>query len=235
MGDYCTRANVIEYTAVDKNDLSIDADADFNTLVDNLITRASASIDTYTQREKGFDNYDSQVETFDVGPYLQREIELYGPVQSITKVEVRGSKSGTFSTLDSSKYTYENLGMNSDKAFLVRIGFGFTETRRLAYPWAYGNYWSTASQRYRTKWWRGYENIRVTYSYGFTSVPTGIAHACIMIVDEILMGMVQRRNAKIPNMDDYRPNPTGMQVTIPENVKEALEPWRSIAYRGSYL
>lgn len=235
MGDYCTRANVTEYTAVDKNDLDITDDSDFNTLIDNLITRSSASIDTYTQREKGFDDYQDEVETFDVGAYLQREIEIYGPVQSITSVEVRGSKSGTYSTLNANKYTFENLGKDSDKSFLVRIGFGFTEMRRLAYPGVYGSYRSTASQRYRTKFWRGYENVRITYSYGFTSVPTGIADACIMLVDERLNGMVQRRNAKIPNMDDYRPNPAGMQVTIPDNIKEMLDPWKSIAYRGSYL
>jgi len=236
MADLCTQAQVLAQTQVAETDLNLSA-ADFYTLIDTLIDDVSAEVVSFCDRD--FDLHTDATDTFSVGPISERYIEIRGPVISVTKVEITETKGGTFSELDSDYYTVENPGLNSTKAdiaYLTRIGEGsvLRQYRGGIQP-SYSGHRSTVSRRWRAQWLRGYENIKVTYTYGYSTVPIEIKRIAVRTVCETLQDMVRRRNKRVGSSKSLTAGTNDPSVQLSEESEKALQSWKSVARTHSVV
>jgi hypothetical protein len=175
--------------------------------------------------------------TFSVGPQNQRMIKINGPVIAITSVETRDGPSDSWSTLSSDLYSYQNFpkfGPTAKSAIthLKRIGFGAYTIGRLPRNWV-TRMGSSSWIRWRTVFWRGYDNVRVKYTWGYASIPDEINRICIMIVDDWLKKAIKDevgKRVKVTSPEDIQ---TIMRYEIPDHLKEALDSWKNTGGIGA--
>lgn len=77
---------------------------------------------------------------------------------------------------------------------------------------------------------RGYNNIRVTYAWGYTAVPGTVAMATVRIVSNLLQGALQRSSSPIIKVGDYNIQLLKEQAFTDE-IKATLEAYRRVPYR----
>ena len=236
MADYCTTAQVKAFTDVIYTDLDKDmSSATFDTLIGTLITARTAQINAYCNRD--FDAHTSQTDTYSVGPVNRRVLIVNGPIITLTTVKTRGSKSDTFATLDSDYYTYETPGVNNpsyraDIILLIKTGFGTTELNFLTRAYQMSRR-SAVGERRRAKWIRGYENVQIASSYGFSSVPETIKNICIRLVDMDLQERVRTATTKVIEYDDPTiDNNARPFQSIPPEIQAELDLWGSVKSTG---
>ena len=237
MGDYCTLAQVKEFTTIVYTDLDM-ATGDFDTFVGNLISRVTARINSYCRRD--FDSHAADVSTYSVGRWSRHAIIINVPITTMTSVETRGDKSGSWSTESSNDYTYYNVGVSNpdvktDIAVLVKTSFGEMAPGMLLRSRQNYGFGSIRDKRAKGYWYKGYENVRVTCTYGFSSVPTGIQDICIRMVDLILNERARTMTMKVRQFDD--PEMTGSRPiqSFPEDIILSLNEWRSSKDSGVML
>jgi hypothetical protein len=77
---------------------------------------------------------------------------------------------------------------------------------------------------------RGYNNIRVTYAWGYATVPGTVAMASVRIVSNLLQGALQRSTSPIIKIGDYNIQLL-QEEAFTDEIKQTLEAYRRIPYR----
>jgi hypothetical protein len=227
--DYATRADVLAFSRVAYTDFRGVSESTFNSLVDDLITRASARMERFCTRD--WANHAADVSIYSVGPSNWRFVMVAGPINTLTTVETRNDPSDTWSTVDSDTYSYRNFSEAEstprlDQSMLIKIGFGMFELGRMSRQ-QMTRIGSIQWKRSRVKFWRGYENLRVTSNYGYTSVPTEIEDVCIRLTDYYLQKLLRVQVAKKGDITSTEDIGSSISYPLPDDIKEDLEPWRS--------
>lgn len=229
--DYATTAQVEAFTRIVNTDFRNMTQAQLDALIATLITRVSARMDAYCGRDFGLHTNDD--ETFNVGPYHLREIPIMGPVISVTNVYYRDGPTSAWSAMSTQDYAYENKSalealQRGNASQLMRQGFGAYETGRLLKYWA-TRIGSPNWLRWRVVWWRGYNNVRIVYTWGYATVPAVITDVCIRIVDHMLNQLLRAQAGKVSAVTS--PDQVGSNITyqIPDDCKQDLNRWKSIS------
>ena len=231
---YTTTAKVKAFTRILYSDLRAMDTTTFDTLIGTLIDTATAAMDTYCDRD--FDLHSADARIYDVGANDQRTIEINGPVITLTKVEVRDSPGDSWSTMDSEYYVHRNHIHSDDEprgnaASLIRVGFGMFALGRMTRYMGYA-YGGTRYKRTRNLWIRGYQNVRVTSTWGYSTVPSDIDAICILLVDHWLQNLVRLQVSKKSDIMDPEKAVASVQYDIPANIRARLDMWRNIKNRG---
>jgi hypothetical protein len=200
-------------------------------LVALLAGFASRAMELYCNRDWASHDDTANGIEYDVGPQHQRMIRIKGPVITISSVETRDGPSDTYSTLDSTLYVAKNFPQygpvaTSNISHLKKIGFGMYEIGRLP-RYAVTRIGSTEYLRWRTVFWRGYTNVRVKYTWGYSSIPEEINRICIFICDDWLKRLLKDvvgKRVKATTPEDLE---LIMRYEIPEHLMAALNGWRS--------
>jgi hypothetical protein len=77
---------------------------------------------------------------------------------------------------------------------------------------------------------RGYNNIRVTYAWGYTTVPGTVSLASTRIVSNLLQGALQRSTSPVIKIGDYNIQLL-KEEAFTDEIKQTLEPYRRLPYR----
>lgn len=232
MTDYATGTECKAFTRITYDDFRDYAtEAEFNTFVSLLAGFASRAMESYADRDWAYHDDSTDGKTYSVGPNYQRSIKIDGPVIAITSVEYRDGPSDTFTTVDADDYSHLNFPKfgpvyKSPVTHLKRLGFGAYTIGRLPRNWT-TRVGSTSWRRWRVVWWRGYENIRVKYTWGYTNIPDEINRICIMIVDDWLKRSIKDEVGKRVKATSPEDLQMIMRYEIPEHLKTALKGWKS--------
>lgn len=229
MSDYTTTANVKLFTRTLYTDYRSMTTAQYDALVASLITRVSARMEAYCGRDWALHTNDD--ETFNVGAYHMREIPIMGPVISVTNVYYRDGPTFAWSAMSAQDYTYENKPLSDQVkrgniSPLMRQGFGAYETGRLLKYWA-TRIGSPNWLRWRVVFWRGYQNVRVVYTWGYATTPAIIEDVCIRMVDHILHQLLKSQAAKVGAVSSSDEVGSSITYDIPDDCKEDLNKWKS--------
>lgn len=237
MADYCTLANVKEFTDIVFTDIN-KSTGDFDTFVGNLISRVTARINSYCRRD--FDQHTADVSTYSVGRWNRHVIIISGPITTMTTVEVRSDKSSTWTTLSTNDFTYVNVGVSNpsaktDTTLLMKTSFGEMNPGMMLRAQQHFGFYSIRAKRAKAFWYKGYENIRVTSTYGFSAVPEGIADICIRMVDIILNERARTMTMKVRHFDDPEMTGSRPSQSFPKDMLLAMDEWRSSKDTGVML
>ena len=205
--------------------------ANFDTLVGLLAGYASRAMENHCNRDWASHDDTASGIIYSVGPNHERIVRIKGPVIAITSVETRGDPSDTWSTMSSGEYTYKNFPEQAEAAkspisSLIRIGFGMFAVGRTPI-YAVANPGSIPSKTWRNLWWRGYENVRVKYTWGYSSIPGEITWVCIRIVDEWLKKALKDLVGKRVKAVEPEDLQLIMRYSVPDYIKAELNEWRS--------
>jgi len=236
--DYATATECKAFTRVAYTDFADLDSSEFDAFVAILAGFASRAMETYCGGRDWASHDDSTngIE-YSVGPQNQRTIRIKGPVISITSVEYRDGPGDTYSTLDSDNYTYQNYPRygpvsKSPVTHLKRVGFGAYTIGRLPRYWV-NRMGSTSWKRWRVVWWRGYDNVRVKYTWGYASIPDDINRICVMLVDDWLKKALKDEVGKRVRATEPEDLQLLMRYEIPAHLKEQLDPWKNPGGMGS--
>lgn len=232
MTDYATATQIKAFTRVTYSEFRTLTTGQFDTFVALLAGFASRAMENYCGG-RDWANHDDTATgvTYSVGPQNARTMRIKGPVISITSVETRSNPSGTWSTETSTNYTFKNFPEYGPIpmcpiSHLTKVGFGAQDLgRRVQYliPAPYSTQW----QRARATFWRGYEDVRVKYTWGYATIPGEINQICIFIVDDWLKRAMKDEvgvRVKATTPEDLQ---MIMRYEIPEYLRKKLDLWKS--------
>lgn len=231
MTDYGTVDQVKSRTSVTYEDFRKLTTDEFDTLVELLLGDASRAMESESERDWALHDNSADGKVYSVGAYNQRMVRINGPVIAITSVEIRDNPSGTYTTVDTQDYSHKNFPefgpvAKSAVTHLKRIGFGQYAAGRLPRWWV-NRIGSTTWLRWRVVWWRGYDNIRVKYTWGYATIPGDINRICLRIVDSWLKKSLKDevgKRVKISTPEDLQ---MMMQYDIPDHLIKNLKDWKS--------
>jgi len=231
MTDYATLAQVKARTRVLFSDFKGLTTGEFDTLVELLLGDASRAMEHYCSRDWALHDETVSGKEYSVGPDWQRIVPIDGPVIAITTVETRDGPGGTWSTMDTDTYSHVNFPAfnptpEGNIAHLKRVGFGMYNQGRLTRY----NVYSFRSSRYmraRNEFWRGYENIRVKYTWGYATVPGEVTRICAGIVDDWLKKMLKDEVGKRVKATTPEDLQMIMRYEIPAHLRKSLNAWAS--------
>lgn len=215
-GGYSDRADLKRYTQVDATDLGLsdstdsdsDGDSDWEEFLDSLAEKAQARIENFCKRD--FADHSNVTVTLDGGGGNSKVMRLPHPVRSVSAVRVDGD------TTASEDYAWKEAGT------LIKTGGSRSQTTGTL---------GIGITSGRATWPAGYDNIEVDLTWGYSTPPSDIQEAEMMLVDHTLVGHVQKREAPIVQSDDF-----SIQANIPlsmtDEVREMLRPYQPSGVSG---
>ena len=231
MTDYATATECKAFTRITYEDYRTLTTEEFDAFVSLLAGFASRAMESYCER-LDWDYHDDTTTglEYSVGPQNQRMIKIHGPVIAITSVETRTGSGDTYTTMDSEDYTYKNFPQagvaKAPLSNLKRTGFGMYPLGLRTRNWA-TRIGTPSWTRWRTVFWRGYEDVRVKYTWGYVNIPDEINRICIMLVDDWLKKSIKDEVGKRIKATSPEDIQMMMRYEIPEHLKEALKAWKS--------
>jgi hypothetical protein len=187
---YCTNDNVKAYSKIAYSDLGYATDDLFKTFLDSLIILAEGVIDNYCSVPTEFFAPDGKAFTNKLHDYRYPWIDLrYYPVLSVSKVEYNDQGYG----IAPNWVTLDSVDyiINLDTAQLMLVN---------KVP-------ATPEQ-----------SVRVSYTAGYSAVPSVIQHVCIQICSNMLHEILQRKLAPVVRVDDLT-----LKVLVPEAFTKELQ------------
>lgn len=187
---YCSHDDVKAYSKIVYTDLGYANDTAFNTFLDSLIVLAQGIIDNYCSVPSGFFAADGLSFTNQLYDYRYPWIDLrYYPVLSVSKVEYNDQGYG----IAPNWVTLDSVDyiMNTDTGQLMLVN------DVPAIP---------------------EQSVRVTYTAGYSAVPSLVQHVCLQICSSMLHEILQRKLAPVVRADDV-----SLKVLVPEAFNRELQ------------
>jgi len=235
--DLTTLAKVKRYTRVKPSDLDMNEEQ-FDYLIEtDLIPDVSLRMVNWSDRN--WDYNEGVKEIFSVGSRDRRDVLINGPVVTMTKIEARISKDGTWAEVDSEEYTVvtydattkvQGFSIRADTAILRRIGQGPNENRaRYAAYGRYGerSYITSKLVRWRARWVKSYESIRVTYTWGYEDVPVEIEMICRRWIALILQERTIKQNKRVGTIRNMQAGSVDPEISVPTDIGKQLKGWQT--------
>lgn len=238
MTDYATATQCKAFTRLTFEDFRDLTTGQFDTFVALLAGYASRAMETFCGNRDWAAHDDSATGVvYDVGPQNIRMIPIKGPVITITSVEIRDGPGASWTTLDTDLYTYVNFPKfgpvyTSGITHLKKVGFGLYTVGRLP-RYAQTRVGTTSWNRWRDIFWRGYDDVRVKYTWGYATIPPDINRICVMIVDDWLKKALKDEVGKRVKAVSPEEIQTIMRYEIPEHLRLELREWKNTGGMGA--
>lgn len=209
----------LEYDATDLFDSRDNADKRFDRLLggtaevgdgddfDGLEAEARKTIESYHSNEpfsREVDRVDELRATDDAA------ISLVGPIESVSKVELKSSLRGDYRELDAGRWDY------SDYRLILaygpnRVGSGRRGRRRNV----------LADSAGRAEWSQVAQKIRVTYTRGFDPVPADVRSIQVRLINRMLRNLKTEQNISAMEPDQIQAI-TSAEAVVTEDIENRI-------------
>ena len=212
MGTYGDADAILQKAGVSPGDIQdADTDANLSDLVARLNERASEAVERWANRD--FEDHADETVKLDGNGRLNDngngQLKLPGqPVRSIAEIKVGDT------TLDSSDYRLiKPSAYDGD----TPVGAGIVERKNMPFP-------------------EGWENVEVTYTWGYEEPPAGVRQVVEDLVVDRLRSASRNETAETAesiSMDGYSVSFFSTEIENEERHKERLKPYRKMALARS--
>lgn len=187
---YCTKDDVKAFSKIAYSDLGYANDTAFDTFLDSLISLAQSMIENYCSVPSGFFDAGGLAFTNQVYDYRYPWIDLrYYPVVSVSKVEYNNQGYGITANWITVTEPDYIINKGAGQLMLVEDTPAIVE-----------------------------QSIRVSYTAGYSSVPSVIKQTTIQLCSNILHEILQRKLSPTVRADDV-----SMKVLTPDVFSRSLE------------
>jgi len=222
---YVTLADLQQFIKTQDKALCLENEqAQYEALITAVAERVEVRIDSYVRHD--FEEHTDDVKVVTVGHYPKPVLDIDGPIIDVIKVEVRIGPTADpqtgWSEIPRSQYTWTNPGPISAVGQLIRVAVRPGEYYVLP---RYSNI-PEANLRPRPQWASGYENVRITYTHGYSEVPLDIKDVVIKVTSATLLGMAVDNSAQFTVLENPRIE-AAIHEYFTEDIRRILAPYRS--------
>ena len=187
---YCTKADIRLLSKISYTDLGYDEEDLFDVFLDSLIVLAQSIINGYCSVPSGFFDTSGLAVTNEIRDYRYPWIDLkYYPVLTMTKVEYNDQGYGIAPHWVTLNSADYIINLDTGQLMLVNDVPAIAE-----------------------------QSVRVTYTAGYSAMPSVINHVCLQICSNFLHEILQRKLSPIMRLDDFT-----MKLVVPSAFTKELQ------------